>query len=81
MREDWAFEIAILMRNRFMGHEVYEEYFEGVFPRRVWNEIVLNSPAMQEFRSVMFSRLIPNLKYIGLLTARTERHYDANGLV
>lgn len=80
-REDWALEIAILMRNRFMGHEVYEEYFEGVFPRRLWNEIVLGSPAMREFREVMFSRLVPNLDFIGLLTQRTRRHYEEAGLL
>jgi hypothetical protein len=28
-REDWAFEVALLMRNRFMAYEVYEEWFEG----------------------------------------------------
>ena len=24
-REDWAFEVALLMRNRFMAYEIYEE--------------------------------------------------------
>ena len=28
-REDWAFEVALLMRNRFIAYEVYEEWFEG----------------------------------------------------
>jgi len=33
-REDWAFEVALLMRNRFLMHEVYEEWFEGLMSRQ-----------------------------------------------
>ena len=28
-REDWAFEVALLMRNRFIAYEVYEELLRG----------------------------------------------------
>ena len=79
-REDWAFEVALLMRNRFMGHEVYEEMFEGQMTRRQWNEFITASPAMQRFRQQMFKRLIPNLNYIGLLSPRMQKHYEAAGL-
>ena len=58
-REDWAFEVALLMRNRFMAHEVYEEWFEGRLTRSQWNEVMLESPFMKEFRQIMFKRLIP----------------------
>ncbi|MEN8721177.1 MAG: ferritin-like domain-containing protein [Oceanococcaceae bacterium] len=80
-REDWAFEIAMLMRNRFLMHEVYEEWFEGILPRRKWNAILLASPAMTKFRSIMFQRLVPNLKYIGLLSDRMQTYYDKAGLM
>jgi hypothetical protein len=80
-REDWAFEIALLMRNRFMAHEVYEEWFEGLMTRKEWNENVLRSPGMSEFRQVMFSRLVPNLRYIGLLPDRMMEHYEEAGLL
>jgi hypothetical protein len=33
-REDWAFEVALLMRNRFLAYEVYEEWFEGLLTAR-----------------------------------------------
>jgi len=79
-REDWAFEVALLMRNRFMGHEVYEEMFEGLMTRRQWNRFITESPAMQRFRTLMFKRLIPNLEYIGLLSPRMRRHYEQAGL-
>lgn len=79
-REDWAFEVALLMRNRFMGHEVYEEMYEGLMTRRQWNRFILESPAMRRFRSLMFKRLIPNLQYIGLLSPRMRQHYEQAGL-
>jgi len=80
-REDWSFEVALLMRNRFMAHEVYEEWFEGTMPRSRWNEIILGSPGMAEFRQVMFRRLVPNLEAIGLLSPRIQGHYERAGLL
>jgi len=80
-REDWAFEVALLIRNRFLAHEVYEEWFEGLITRKQWNRLVETSPGMQEFRSVMFSRLVPNLRFIGLLSERIMQHYDDAGLL
>lgn len=80
-REDWAFEVALLMRNRFMAYELYEEHFEGVITRAQWRTFVERSPGMQQFRTVMFSRLVPNLREIGLLSPRIMPHYDAVGLM
>ena len=80
-REDWAFEVALLMRNRFLLHEVFEEHFEGALTRGQWNRIVSNAKGLQEFRSIMFTRLIPNLKYIGLMSPRMVRHYERAGLM
>ncbi len=79
-REDWAFEVALLMRNRFRAHEVYEEWFEGMVSRAEWNDMVDRAPGMTEFRTVMFSRLVPNLREIGLLSDRVLHHYEAAGL-
>ena len=80
-REEWAFEVALLMRNRFMAHEVFEEWFGGIMPRKEWNRIVSEAPGMQDFRQVMFSRLIPNLKYIGLMSPKIKKHYEDAGLL
>lgn len=80
-REQWTFEVALLMRNRFMAYEVYEEWFEGRLPRAAWRELVLNSPAMREFREVMFSRLMPNLREIGLLSPKIAADYQRVGLL
>jgi len=79
-REDWSFEVALLMRNRFMAFEVYEEWFEGRLTRDQWKDLVTTSPGMQDFRRMMFSRIVPNLREIGLLSPRILPHYAAAGL-
>jgi hypothetical protein len=80
-REDWSFEVALLMRNRFMAYEVYEEWFEGIMSREQWRQLVLRAPGMQRFRQVMFSRLVPNLREIGLMTPRVLPRYEEVGLM
>jgi hypothetical protein len=80
-REDWAFEVALLMRNRFLAYEVYEEWFEGRLSREDWRSLMIDSPGMQEFRSTMFQRLVPNLREIGLLTDRIIPRYEDVGLM
>jgi len=80
-REDWAFEVALLMKNRFMAFEVYEEWFEGRMTRSQWRDFVDAAPGMTEFRRVMFTRLVPNLRAIGLLGPRVAARYDKVGLL
>jgi hypothetical protein len=80
-REDWAFEVALLMRNRFMVYEVYEEWFEGMMSRERWRRFITEAPGMRMFRQVMFSRLVPNLRAIGLLTERIMPYYEKVGLL
>ncbi|HVK66028.1 MAG TPA: ferritin-like domain-containing protein [Polyangium sp.] len=80
-REDWAFEVALLMRNRFAAYEVYEEWFEGRMTRAEWRNVVYRSKGMEEFRTVMFSRLVPNLREIGLLSPRIMPRYEEVGLM
>jgi hypothetical protein len=80
-REDWAFEVALLMRNRFMAFEVYDEWFAHKMTREQWRSYVTEMPGMQEFRQVMFSRLVPNLREIGLLSDRIMPHYERVGLM
>lgn len=80
-REDWAYEISVLLRNRFLAHEFYDEYYAHAMSKRDWNAAVLRSGFMARFRTTMFRRLIPNLKKIHLLSDRIRPHYDALGLL
>jgi len=79
-REDWVYEVALLMRNRFLMREIYEEWFSHKFSLKQWDEAIYLSPSMQKFRTLMFERLIPNLEYIGLMSDRIKEHYDKAGL-
>ena len=79
-REDWAFEVTLLLRNRFFAHELYEEGYAHEMSRRAWDEMVLKSEMMSLFRRTMFKRIIPNLKRIGLLSDRIRPRYAALGL-
>jgi hypothetical protein len=80
-REDWAFEVALLMRNRFLAYEIYDEWFGHKISRKQWRRYVENVPGMVQFRKVMFSRLVPNLREIGLMTPRILPRYDEVGLM
>ena len=42
---------------------------------------MINAPGMRQFRHVMFSRLMPNLREIGLLSPRILRDYERVGLM
>jgi len=76
-REDWAFEIVLLLRNRFFAHEFYDEFYGHAMTRAQWDELVLASDLMAAFRDTMLKRIIPNLRRIGLLSPRVQARYEA----
>ncbi len=80
-REDWAFEVAVLMRNRFLVHEFYDEFYGHCMSRKQWDVLIMNSQYMRNFRQTMFRRLVPNLKRINLMSDRIRPHYAALGLL
>ena len=80
-REDWAFQVALLMQNRWLAYEVYDEWFAGTLSRASWRRFTQGAPGAAEFRSLMFSRLIPNLREIGLLSPRIQPSYERAGLM
>lgn len=80
-REDWAFETSLLMRNRFLAHEFYDEYYGHIMKRSTWNRLIFESEFMTKFRNTMFRRIVPNLKRIGLLSPRIRPYYEDVGLL
>jgi hypothetical protein len=80
-REDWAFEMTLLLRNRFLMHEFYDEFYAHQMSRSNWDKMVVESGLMMFFRRTMFKRIIPNLKRIGLLSDRVRPRYDKLGLL
>ncbi|MCW5829398.1 MAG: ferritin-like domain-containing protein [Deltaproteobacteria bacterium] len=71
-REDWIYEACILMRDRFLMQEVWETLG---YPKEECLEHMLNSPAMKEFRKILFSKIVPNLKRVGLLTPKLRERF------
>ncbi|MYH95252.1 MAG: ferritin-like domain-containing protein, partial [Acidimicrobiia bacterium] len=66
-RQEFAFEAAVRMRDRFLSQEVWERM--GV-PVRPMVENFLSLPAEQKpFQNILFSKIVPNCKKLGLLDA------------
>jgi hypothetical protein len=67
-RQEFAFEAAVRMRDRFLQQEVWERM--GIDPKEAI-PIAQESPYRQEFQRMLFTKIVPNCKKLGLL--------DANG--
>jgi len=63
-RQEFAFEAAVRMRDRFMQQEVWERM--GVNMRDIM-PLVINDPTREVFQSMLFSKIVPNCKKLGLL--------------
>ena len=64
-REEFLYEGCRLMRDRLLAEDVWEAMG---WPVPEVREIVLHSPQMVEFRKMLFSKIVPNVKRLGLLT-------------
>ncbi|HJR26342.1 MAG TPA: diiron oxygenase, partial [Acidimicrobiales bacterium] len=64
-REDFVVEAAWLMRDRFMATEVWERL--GI-PLDDGLRDSMQSPMLQLFQRILFAKITPNLRKIGLLT-------------
>jgi hypothetical protein len=65
-RQEFAFEAAVRMRDRFLQQEVFDRM--GV-PVKDAIELVLQAPDRVAFQSLLFSKIVPNCKKLGLLDA------------
>jgi hypothetical protein len=65
-RQEFAFEAAIRMRDRFLQQEVWERM--GIKPREIL-PAVIQDPGRQMFQQMLFSKIVPNCKKLGLLDA------------
>ncbi len=65
-RQEFCYEAAVKMRDRFLTQEVWE--WAGL-PVRECCDVMLHSEMQREFRKLLFSKIVPNLKKLGLLDA------------
>jgi hypothetical protein len=77
-REDFVADACRLLRDRFLGDEVW---IEMGLPVERCREIVLASPSMQVFRQMLFSRIVPDLKRIGLISDRLRPRLAELGIL
>jgi len=77
-REDFIIYACELMRNRLIGDEIANAMGWNADEVR---EVFLASPPSQMFRKMLFMRIVPNLKKLGLLTARVREAFDRLGIL
>jgi len=65
-RQEFAFEAAVRMRDRFLQQEVWERM--GVSPKEAL-PFVIQTPSRQIFQQMLFTKIVPNCKKLGLLDA------------
>ncbi len=66
-RQEFAFEAAIRMRDRFIHQEVWERL--GVDTERIVRCLLELPKEENQFQTALFSKIVPNCKKLGLLDA------------
>lgn len=77
-REDFVIEGCYLMRDRIRGIEVWQNF--GIDHREV-APLVEESAYMQAFRKLLFSRIVPCVRDIGLWGERLQQAYVDMGVL
>jgi hypothetical protein len=65
-RQEFAFEAAVRMRDRFLQQEVLDRM--GLDPKQIL-PLVLQDPNRPAFQALLFSKIVPNCRKLGLLDA------------
>ena len=80
-RQIFAFEASLRMRDRFLQQEVWERM--GIDPRQIM-PVVLNDPTRIFFQQMLFSKIVPNCKKLGLLDRNDSwlrRRFEEIGVI
>ncbi len=77
-REEFVVEGCYLMRDRFLGDEVWETLGLPVAECKAW---VDGSELMKIYRAALFSRIVPTIKDIGLWGPRVRKAYADMGIL
>jgi hypothetical protein len=72
-REDFVLESSRLLRDRFLAQEVWATV--GL-PQAECEEAAAASEMMKMFRKLLFSKIVPNVKRLGLLTPRVRSGFE-----
>ncbi len=77
-RAQFAYEACCIMRERIVGTDVFEHYGWDIEEGR---RRLLAGGMMEEFRNLLFTRIIPNLKKVGLITDSVRPLYERLGVL
>jgi len=72
-REDFVIESSRLLRDRFLAQEVWATV--GL-PQKECEEAAAGSEMLKLFRRLLFSKIVPNVKRLGLLTPRVRKGFE-----
>jgi hypothetical protein len=77
-REDFVIYACELMRNRLVGDQIAKVMG---WNQQELREVVMTSPVGIAFRRLLFARVVPNLKRLGVLTPRVREAFTKLGII
>ena len=77
-RAKFALEACTVSRNRLKAYDVWEKYGMNIQETEEWTK---ENIFQNQFQDVLFSRIMPNLKKIGLLTEDLIPEYEKLGVL
>jgi hypothetical protein len=77
-REDFIIYACELMRNRLVGTQIADEFG---WKKADVEKVVLESPVARQFRGMLFARVVPNLKRLGLITPRVRDAFEKLAII
>src|SRR6185312_3759959 len=77
-REDFVYEAARLMRDRFLFQEVWEKL--GL-PAKECMDIALHNQGQVMFRQMLFAKIVPAIKKMDLLSERQRQRFAELGIL
>jgi hypothetical protein len=77
-REDFVYEAARLMRDRFLFQEVWDKL--GL-PVKECMDIALNNQGQVMFRQMLFAKIVPAIKKMDLLSERQRQRFAELGIL
>ena len=77
-REEFVVQASYLMRDRFLAEEVWEHLG---FPVDECLDFVRKSEMMQNFRKMLFSRIVPTVKDLGLFGDKVQKAFQDMGVI
>ena len=77
-RAQFAYEACVVMKERLIPMRLFEEFG---WPLEESRKLFIEASFMEMFRTMLFNRIVPNLKKIGLLPDSMREKYEQLGVL